>query len=188
MPRYKFTRDDVISAEEMEETLSRTPKLWLKALISFLYIFGPRIIEALRLEKRDFRVDGDKLIVRIGVVKRRQSGPFEDTPHILQVSLNTPFMEHVLAWLEQVEDPEELVWPLGRTWSTACWRAWMEIKKLNPKVSPHVFRHTRLTKLALRGATGPDLMDWAGWTDIRPAAKYLHAAGKLAEKFADKID
>jgi len=64
----------------------------------------------------------------------------------------------------------------------------MEIKKLNPKVSPHVFRHTRLTKLALRGATGPDLMDWAGWTDIRPAAKYLHAAGKLAEKFADKID
>ena len=188
MPRYKFTREDIISQQEMEETLAKTDKLWLKALISFLYVFGVRISEAIRLRRRDFAIEGDKLTVNVGVLKKRtSSGPFKEAYHILRVNLNTPFVNYITEWMNQ-RQPDEFMWPLGRTWAGARKRAWMCIKELNPNMSPHVFRHTRLTKLALKDATGPDLMDWAGWADLRPAARYLHLAGKLAEKFSDKID
>ncbi len=188
MPKYKFAREDVVSAEELAETLTKTRKLWLKALISFCYIFGPRIMEALKLKKQDFQIDGKRLSVKIGVLKRRQKGPFKDMPHVLHADLNTPFLEHVVAWLKKVEHPDDFLWPLAHSWSRARVRAWEEMKKLNPTLTPHVLRHSRLTKLALRGADGPALMDWAGWADMRPAPRYLHISGRLAEKYADKID
>lgn len=188
MPKYKFARKDVVSAEELESTLAKTNKFWLKAMISFLYIFGARITEVLKLRKRNFRVEGRRLIVQIVVSKRRSKGPIKEIPHILQANLSTPFIGHVLAWLKQVENPDDLVWHVARSWSGSRYKIWKEMKALNPNISPHVFRHTRLTKLVLRGADGPDLMDWAGWTDLRPAAEYIHPAGRLAKKFADKID
>jgi len=187
MPAYKFTREGIITRQEMEETLAKTNKLWLKALVSFLYVFGVRISEALRLKKEDFVVEGDKLVVTVPLLKKRTSGPFTNPTHILKADLNTPFVNYIVEWINQ-RQPGEFMWPLGRTWASVRKKAWMYIKELNPNVSPHIFRHTRLTKLALRGATGPDLMDWAGWSDLRPATKYLHAAGKLAEKFSDKLD
>lgn len=188
MPRYTFQREEILSQREVAGMIAKAKKSWLKALVAFCYIFGPRITEALRLKRRNFSVEGNNLIVNIGVLKRRQAGPFKDMPHLLRADLKTPFIDHLLTWVKKIEKPDDLVWPLARTWAYARWRAWHEIKRLNPNCSPHIFRHTRLTKLALKEASGPDLMDWAGWADMRPAARYLHAGGKLAGKYADKID
>jgi len=66
--------------------------------------------------------------------------------------------------------------------------AWRAIKKLNPTIYPHLFRHTRLTRLAEKGATAAQLMTWAGWKNIKMAATYVQRSEKLIEDLADKID
>jgi integrase len=47
------------------------------------------------------------------------------------------------------------------------------LKALNPNLSPHAFRHSRLQDLADRGTTPWELRDWAGWRDTRPAETYV---------------
>ena len=66
--------------------------------------------------------------------------------------------------------------------------AWFKIKQVAKDVSPHLFRHDRLMKLAIRGATEAQLMDWAGWTDARPAGSYIRATGRLAAELSQKVD
>lgn len=189
MPRYSFTRKDVLSRAEVEDMIERAQWAWLRALIALLYIFGCRITEATRLCRKDLWLEEGRLVARIPVLKaKKQMGAFRERTHLLRVSLNTPFVDVLLSYLNTIEDPESFIWSIGGTWGAARTKAWQEIKRLNPKCSPHVFRHTRLTKLALKGASALVLADWAGWADTRPAQKYLHVGGKLAEKFADLVD
>ena len=189
MPKYSFTRRDVLGRAEVGDMIERAEWPWLEALIAMLYIFGCRVTEALRMYRKDMWVEKGRLVARIPVLKiRRQAGAFPDRVHLLRISLKTPFMDVLRSYLNSIDDPDRFIWPIGGTWASARVKAWQEIRRLNPKCSPHIFRHTRLTKLALKGATALDLMDWAGWTDPRPAQKYLHLGGKLAEKFADLVD
>lgn len=189
MPRYSFKRKDVLSKGEVDSMIKRAERRWLKALIAMLYIYGCRITEALHMQRRAFWVDDGKLIANIPLLKHRGGvGPIEDACHILTVTLDTPFVDVLQAYLDTIKDPDAFVWPIGGTWGAARVKAWQEIKALNPKCSPHIFRHTRLTKLALKGANALVLMDWAGWTDPRPAQAYLHLGGKLAGEYADQVE
>lgn len=142
------------------------------------------------MRRKDLWMKEGRLVARIPILKRRkQVAAIPQSTHLLRVSLDkTPFVDVLISFIDTMGDQDVFIWPIGGTWESARRKAYGEIKKLNPKCSPHIFRHTRLTKLALKGATALDLADWAGWSDTRPAQKYLHVAGKLAEKFADLID
>ena len=190
MPRYNFTREDVLSQEEVQEMLDKARVNWVKALIAMLYIYGCRVNEALHMRRRDFSIVDGQLHANIPVSKKgkQQQGAFDKSRHILRVSLEAPFMKYLTDYLATIVEPDEYVWQIGGTWKSASTTAWREIKALNPKCTPHIFRHTRLTKLALKGASALALQDWAGWKDTRPAQNYLHLSGKLAKEFADQVD
>ena len=184
MPEYKFDRKEPTDEAEMRQTLAAMNKPWLKSLVVFLYLIGPRISEALMMKRKDFWIEGDQLVTRIYVLKKRSKAKtaYEDNAHVLHLSLNSPFLKEVLLpYIEAIAEPEARVWRHSRQWSWAC------LKKANPKISPHIFRHDRLTKLALAGADAFTIQDWAGWADVRPASSYVHASGQLAAKFADKL-
>jgi len=185
MPRYKFKRREITTVAEVRDMIERARWDWLRALIAFLYLFGCRISEALNLRRKDVWVEGSYLVAKIGVLKRRKEarGPYENVPHLIHVSLNAPFVKDVIIpYIEKIEDYERRLWPYTRQ------LVWMRLKELNPFVSPHVFRHDRLMKLAMKGATELQLMDWAGWSDPRPAENYIRATGRLAMELADKVD
>lgn len=197
MPKYKFEREDILSQGETAQMIGRVGEVEshrvsprkFKALLAFLYLFGSRISEALPLKKKDFWMEGDNLAVKLQVLKqRKRAGPFKTYWRILRISTKAPFMEILLDYLDSVKDPDERLWCFAENPEYNRWLTWDYIKKLNQKCSSHIFRHSRLTKLALKRATGPELMEWAGHSDPRSIAKYLHAAGHLAEKFADKIE
>ena len=65
---------------------------------------------------------------------------------------------------------------------------WQKLKALNPKVSPHAFRYSRLQDLADRGATSWELRDWAGWADTRPAEAYVQRSGRTTRDLPIKSD
>jgi len=173
------------SESEVRDMINRARWPWLKALIAFLYLYGCRISEALNLKRRNIWVDGRYLVAQIGVLKRRKEkkGPYENIPHLLRVHIDAPFVKDILLpYIQGIKNREAKIFPFSRQ------LAWLRMKELNQKISPHVFRHDRLMKLALKGATEAQLMDWAGWTDARPAGDYIRATGRLAAELADKID
>jgi len=181
MPKYKYRREDYLSPAEVRGMIERARTLRDKALVAFLYIFGTRITEALKLRRERFWKEGNYLVVDVGILKRRkEAGPLKPR-HILYARLDTPFMEYLLKHLETVREGER-VFPMSR------FKAWRIIKELNPNCSPHFFRHTRLWRLARAGATEAELMEWAGWSDTRPAGRYIRATGRLARRLADRID
>jgi len=185
MPIYKFKRRKLTTEEEVRSMIEKAKWPWLKALIAFLYLYGCRISEALNLKRSNIWVEGDYLIAEIGVLKRRREkrGPYENIPHLIHVSLDAPFVKDVLLpYIEEIKEKEARLFPVSRQ------LAWLRIKELNPNISPHVFRHDRLMKLAMKGASEAELMDWAGWSDPRPAGTYIRATGRLAMKLADKVD
>jgi integrase len=185
MPEYKFKRQEISTETEIREIIQNARWVWLKGLTAFLYLFGCRITEALNLKRYDVWVEDQQIVAQIGVLKRRKEkkGPYENLPHLIHVSVRSPFTTDVLIpYIDSVTERTQKLFPISRQ------LVWLRLKELNPQISPHVFRHDRLMKLALRGATESELMDWAGWTDSRPAGNYVRATGRLAAKLADKVD
>ncbi len=180
MPRYTYRRKNYLSKSEVAAMISHAEEAWLKSLIAFLYLYGVRITEALRLVRSDFTYDSQYLHVHIGILKRQSdTGPIEPS-HILRISRDSPFMKLLFDYVLS-KRAEQKVWKQHRG------HVWRKIKKLNNECSPHFFRHSRLFHLAQIGATEADLMDWAGWSDPRPAGKYIKATGKLASAFSNRI-
>lgn len=185
MPKYKFKRKEISTEDEIRQMIERSRWEWLKSLMAFIYLFGCRISEALNLVRQNVWVERNYLVAQIGVLKRRRerSGPYENIPHLLHVTLKAPFIEDILLpYLKGIPNRKQKLWPKSRQ------LVWLRIKQLNKQISPHVFRHDRLMKLALKGATEAELMDWAGWSDPRPAGNYIRATGRLAAKLADKVE
>lgn len=184
MPKYKFKRTKETTIKEIRQAIILTKYPWLKALITFLYLYGCRITEALNLSGQDVWQEGNYIIAKIGVLKRRDKtkGPYENLPHLIHISIDAPLAkEYLLPYLNQTKKQTKL-FPVSRQ------LVWLRLKELNQQISPHVFRHDRLMKLALKGASEAELMDWAGWTDSRPASNYIRATGRLAMNLANKID
>ena len=185
MPTYKFKRKDTSTIQEIEHMINLTKYPWVKALIVFLFLYGCRITEALNLQTSDVWIENEYIVAKIGVLKRRnqKSGPYENLPHLVHININAPLAKlHLLPYLISTKNTQARLFPVSRQ------LAWIRIKEVNQQISPHVFRHDRLMKLAIKGASEAELMDWAGWTDSRPASSYIRATGRLAMNLADKVE
>lgn len=155
----------------------------LRALIAFLYLYGCRIGECLRLQKTDFVIHKRDIRANIEVEKKRATTAPILWKHPLEVRLspaNDFFYQTLLGHLNQIKE--------GKVWRFSRMTAWRKIHRLNPQCSPHIFRHTRNRRLVDKGADSLALMDWNGWSDPRPAANYLGLSGNTARKFSGKID
>lgn len=182
MPYYKFRRLEITSKKEIEEVIKKAEEEWLKAIIATLYLYGCRISEALKLKRKDVWFDGNFLYLSIPLLKkRRRKAMVYEERHVLKIYKNAPFIDVILKYIKD-KDPEFLLFPYTRQW------VWKKIKKLKKNLSPHIFRHDRLTKLAMLGASEYVLVDWAGWSDSRPAQAYVRKTGRMAATFADKIE
>ena len=188
MPQYKYQREEILEIPEVQDMIDKARYSWLKALIAFLYLFGCRISEALKVKKKDIWLQELYLVARLGMKKQHtEMGPFKEVPHILRVPLKHPFSQYVKQHLDHVPNNERGIWMLETTPESSRVMATYQMKKLNRNCSPHLFRHSRLMKLALSGANAWELQDWAGWSDIRPARNYIRAAGTMAARLSDKV-
>lgn len=182
MPKYKFKREKLTTAEEVRAMIEKADSPWLKAAVAFLYLFGCRCTEMLKLRKEDIWVADGVLHARIPVLKRRQvNGPYGQPTHILRVKASAPFAEYIIKYVDSLP-PGSRVFPHSRWWT------WKKIKDLNPNISPHVFRHDRLTKIAMKRPDPYLLKEWAGWSDIRPSTYYVESVGYRTVQVQDLID
>ena len=180
MGKYSFTdralRKEPMSQEEALKTINEAGNLPLQALFSVLWVWGPRINEAIRLEKRDFTLLSHELKVRMPLSKKRKEGAY----HFLKANLATPGIGLLLRYLQEV--------PEGKLFPFSIRTAQRKLHRLNPNTSTHWFRHTRATRLAERTDDILAMVDWFGWSDARPAFVYVQMTGKQAARLSDKVD
>jgi len=175
MPEYKTAKPDKpIEVKAIQVYLNKCDLPWLRALIVFLWIYGVRITEALKLSKSDFERKEGFLYVNCPPLKT-----LENKRRFLPVKLDTSFLEVLLEYLDNVED---LLWPIHRT------TVWRKLKKLDIELCPHRYRHNRLTKIALTRAHPMEIMSWAGHSKIGTSMKYIHASGIFAEDLGKKME
>ena len=193
MPRYKFKRTEITTEAEVRQVIEASSDEWFRVMVAILYLVGCRITEALNLRRRNVWLDGNNLVVEIGVLKRKDNanGPYANMPHMIHVSTKAPFVaDLILPFMSKVSNRESYLFQSPRDPLKHRSRqiAWLSLHKAMKDISPHVFRHDRLMKLAMRGASEAQLMDWAGWTDARPASNYIRVTGRLAAELSEKVE
>lgn len=180
MPKIKVKRDDVLSPEEVQSMVQRAQTTELEALIIFLYVFGCRISEALSVIKEDIWYEGDYLFVRIKTLKQKEKSTTV-IKRVLKVNTSTPLLGNLIKY--------HLDLPYGqRLFKRTRFYYWVWIKKLNNKAWLHLFRHTRATRFAEKGADVYHMMAWFGWADPRRALTYVRRGTRFIDDLADKVD
>lgn len=192
MPKITTKRDDeVISPDEMKNIITKCDSARTRSLMAFMYLLGCRVSEALRLKKDKIWFDNEAMYAKVFVLKRnktRADGTKKDSSfeHTVKISLNAPFVDVIREYWDKVL-PEQKIWIYSANPNSNRVIAWCEMKKVSPKIWPHLFRHTRMTRLAEQGATEMQLMTWAGWSDARPAKDYVSRSSTLIEELGKKL-
>lgn len=183
--------EDIISKDEMDLMIDlvddfypEEQRLKIKALISLLYLTGHRVSEVLELRKDDFRVVDDKVNISIYVQKRRE--PYK---HTVWFSLSkTPYIDLVIEYVESVES-EKLLFESEYGLDKPMTRQYVGkiLKTLNPRIHPHLFRHTRATLFARMGYTPYQIQIWFGWKTPTESNKYIAKGTILLGNMGENI-
>lgn len=118
-------------------------------LCSFLYYFGVRISEALKILGENITIEKHDLLVDVGERLKHS----KRTPP-LNVRRNRPFVEDIEAVLLETS-PKQKLWPYHRS---TGWR----IARRAFNRYPHYFRLNRITDLFERGYTITQIRSWTG--------------------------
>ena len=163
--------EDMI-AKAYETSINQHKSLELASLVSFLWLSGARISEALAVKREDVKADPRYLYVTITPLKRWAKTKDGTRKTTFPISLPLPRKKSIFTKLiiEQVKkiDSGERIWDFDRT------NAWRKITALNPKIYLHTFRHTRATIFADRGVSDSKMKKWFGWSKMSGmAARYV---------------
>jgi len=178
MPEYKTANKyKTINRNDVKSWIQAEAKPWVKALMIFLYFYGLRISEALRIERQDlYTQEGYLWLIAPETALLKNQDPY---PRRLPIKLDSPGMEYLLEYLENL-DPDERLFPYSRVW------AWASINKIDTELSPHVFRHNRATEFFLQDASEVEVQAWLGHSDTRQSSKYRHKSGIHTERLGKK--
>lgn len=184
MPKYKYKRQDKrIEHSECNYMILAMPTDKLRALISILYISGGRISEVLRLKPENIVINRKDKTVKILMIslKRGKSDKGSQEARPLIFNLNTPFMDIFLESCKKTKKGEEIFKDLDR------FKVWYYIHKANKFCSPHMFRHSRLQKLADSGATAYQIRSFAGHSKLDSSLSYIQASEFTLKPLKDMI-
>jgi len=169
MPKHLLDNQELLDIYDIELFLAQAKTKMHQALIVFQWVYGCRVGELIELRKEDIYVRGKKVIVQVPILKKRTSAVKSE--HKLIVPRSTPFMDILLAYVNRLSEcaylfPGRDKGHIRRQIVTRI------ISRLRHGLYPHFFRHNRINRLIEEGATGPEIMHWAGWSDLRPLKNY----------------
>ena len=196
MPRYKYSREDVIRAGELGDILKEAggikylglPGQAWQALVSILWLFGKRVSEVVPLKVDEVSIDGGDLVIRFKVLKKREEPSAIKRTYTKRITLENPFTKYVTSWLNEIKDHEKFLFPRSQTKMGYIYRqyAHLVLKEISPKISSHLFRHSLATQMAENGATAYELVNWFDWDQTDSALKYIRRSGRLTQRLSDR--
>ncbi len=184
---YKHkTEADILTVEEVEALIeaAKTPRN--RAIISVLFDSAARIGEFVNLKMKDVIVkDGDVSLCVDGKTGPRKIPLNISTKYLLEYLEEHPFRE--------LRDSP--LWISKRKQKLTVSGFQNQISKIRKranitkKLTPHIFRHSRLTDLARKGMNESSMRCFAGWSqDSSMPAVYLHLCGDDVKNALRKIE
>lgn len=145
-----------------ETSIGEHKSLELASLVSFLWLSGARISEALAVKREDVKADTQYLYVTITPLKKWYKTKDGVKKTTFQITLplsrkKSIFTKLIINQAKKIPSGERL-WDFDRT------NAWRKITALNPKIYLHTFRHTRATIFADNGISDSKMNKWFGWS------------------------
>jgi integrase len=200
MPMVINAGRDLVTREEAIALVEKADSSETKALVSILYLSGARISEVMTLRRKDCWTDEKYLWIRFKTLKDRKTKVIVSERHNF-FELPTPekenfFVKKIIEFVtESFSDmdkdigKDKLIFfsDLDNSESRRN-RAWRLLKKLDETLWAHLFRHTRATSLANKGATEARMMGWFGWTDPRATTTYIKRSIKTIEGMGELIE
>jgi len=195
MPQYKFRRDDIVRTTELDSFLNNLTMVdWLgldgigwKALGALHWVFGKRVSEIVCLKGDEIYIDDGDLCVRFFVLKKRQknTSPIA-TRNIKRISVQHKYVDPIVRHWSRYQGKHGFIFPSNNTKTGHIHRqrVWDVFKKVNPKISSHIFRHSLATLMAENGASILELKDWFDWEKIEQATNYVQRAGRISDKLS----
>lgn len=179
MPRIKRleeadARPYYYTEEEEREMIAACHHLGLPTLADYIHFAvdtGFRRTEALRFDVKDYR-DGH---LRLDNTKNGMGRTIPATQVVADI-LAKATTGRVFPYLTEAI--------LRGQWTAM--RDYLG-KKDDPKYIVHVLRHTTATRLAMKGATGPEIMGYMGHLSIQTSVRYIHLAGAHLKGVAELL-
>ncbi|MDE1856286.1 MAG: tyrosine-type recombinase/integrase [Candidatus Micrarchaeota archaeon] len=175
----KMLPEDILTEDEVLKMIEAAGNLRDKAIIALLYDSGIRVGELLSLKKKSAELSGEPAhIVVDGKTGMRK----------IPILFSAPYLSNYME-LVKGKKPDEYLWTGIGSWTatnrlvdSAAIRKLLRVAakkaKIDKRIYPHLFRHSRATYYANR-LTEQQLKALFGWTgDSRMVSTYVHMSGR----------
>jgi len=155
-----------LSKEIIREFVNVSRNVHEKLIVTLLYDTACRISELLGLQKSNVNFNNNTLFI--------EKGKGGESRYVMFEKSTSPMLKEYLQ-----KRKEEKLFSLTATGAYFLIKRLAEKVNVNIKdrrtfsITPHWFRHTRLTHLAEIGWTAERLQSYAGWTDIKTTDIYI---------------
>lgn len=185
MGKIKSLRSDIVRTPEGKLLMIQARDPRVKYLLAMLIGFGKRITEVVSLDRGDLHVDADGFInVKFTILKSKPKAG------IMKVRTKRLSLKHwcapsIIKYVQYIQ--AGFILPsYGQTGHITRQMAGLWLKKLDPDIWPHLFRHSLATMMAENGATAFELKAYFDWDDVRTAQRYVLETDALSEKWASR--
>lgn len=176
----------LIEPFEVAQMIEMAARNMDKSIIALYYITGIRVSEAFGIRKEDIWKDDKFLYIKI-LREKRSKKEIIPSPSVLSLSLETHFLPYIITQWEMTE-PGDVIWNYSDNPNNARVYVFKMLKKLNPNIWPHLFRHTRAEFFRSKGLSERELMAWFGWIDARTPTHYTHPDENTIKKMGSMIE
>jgi len=194
MPKYKYSREDIIRKKELDNILLNMSKSnylgmpdngWA-SLGAMFWLFGKRVSEIIRVKTDDIYIVEDMLCVRFTVLKKKaKSEPPVPITYTKRITMENPYSIYITKYWYKVRDTQqEYMYPNPRTKTGYVNResVWKMLKSVSGNISPHLFRHSLATMMAEHSGTAYEIINWFDWDRTDTALEYIRRSGTMTQK------
>lgn len=182
--KLKTFRDELINEKELVSTINNARNDEIKAIIAFLYKTGARISEVRAVKKKDFVINENEGFWAVQIPTLKQRKKFTRPFRILKNVIDGLFVKVILPYINKFNNPESLVFPHSSVYYWKC------IKKANPNLYPHFFRHNLACALS-EDVDTIAMQQWFGWVGLDMPVVYTrkrYAIESVFEKMKSKYE
>jgi len=174
----KNERDKYILKEEFHRFIEVCP-IQYTLFWKIVYNAGLRISEAINISTKDLLIEENKIII---TTLKRKGRP--RIPMIIPETLMVELKEHIL-----LNSISGRIFNLSRQY---CWRLFKQVcfsADLNPKYSPHSFRHGHGVMISdITNGNMVEIKNRLRHSSIKSTEFYVHVSEKKQQELADKIE
>ena len=175
MPEYSVADIRyIIRADDFHKMYGFARNIRERVLLTLLWLTGARTSEILNLKKKDIQIEENRIRFSI-LTEKLPKGKFvmERRNLILKVGRDEYYIRDLEQYLSRLKEEDKLFSFSRRTMVNIIHR--VSEAALGVHLCPYNFRHSRMTVLAEKGYTIPELMRFKGARTEDGVKPYLHA-------------